>query len=85
VTADDPVDYRIHLVEQALAQDPAVAELGLQVLATGNTMVISGTVATAERQRAACELVRRLLPDVDVRDNIKVTNLTEPAGEEDVP
>ena len=81
---DDPIEYRIHLVQEALAHDPLVAELGLRVTARDSTMVISGTVATPERQQAACDLVRQLLPGMDVRDNITVTDLTEPAHEEDV-
>jgi len=85
MTADDPIEYRIQSVEQALAQDGAVAELGLRLTATDATVVVSGTVTTEERRQAVRELVRELLPDLDVREDITLTNLVEPAHEEDVP
>jgi hypothetical protein len=55
---NDGILERIH---QALACDPRVAELGLQVTVAADKVFIMGTVETAERQAAVSEIAAEVL------------------------
>lgn len=82
-TAPDP--YLAEHVREALAQDPRVGELGVEVEIAGETVILSGTVASAERQEAAAGVVHELLPDYQVRDKTEVAELPEPSEAEHLP
>jgi hypothetical protein len=48
--SDPPADaYLAERIRTALAQDPRVNELGIQVVIVGGRAVVTGSVATAER------------------------------------
>lgn len=67
--------YEAAHLEQALAEDPEVAELGLRVTAVGGRLHLRGEVASPERRERACALVRELElePDREVVDEVTVT------------
>ncbi|MBW3634155.1 MAG: BON domain-containing protein [Chloroflexi bacterium] len=85
---DRPKDLNPYLIEHvrdALAHDPRVGELDVVVEIDGETVVLSGTVATADRQEAAADAVRDLLPNHHVRDETEVADFVEPTEVEHLP
>ena len=78
-SADVPDEYLVAHANEALATDPRTAELELDVAVDGREVVVTGTVATPERQAAVGEVVARALPGREVR------NLTAVEDEEAEP
>jgi osmotically-inducible protein OsmY len=66
--ADVPDEYLVAHAGEALATDPRTAELELDVSVDGREVVVTGTVATPERQAAVGEVVARALPGREVRN-----------------
>ncbi len=77
--------YLVEHVRDALAHDPRVSELDVVVEIDDETVVLSGTVASAGRQEAAADVVRDLLPNHHVRDETEVADLAEPTEAEHLP
>ena len=65
---DEPDEYLIAHAHDALVRDPRTAELELDVAVDGGVVVLSGMVATPERQAAVAEVVAQALPDREVRN-----------------
>jgi osmotically-inducible protein OsmY len=84
VPTDEPDQYLIERVREALAEDPRVGELYVQVSVAAGKVFLSGTVATEERKAAMSELVRELLPDHEVHNLATVSSLTEPLETEQI-
>jgi hypothetical protein len=85
---DRPRDLDPYLVEHvrdALAHDPRVGELDVAVAIEDETVVLSGTVASPQRQEAAADVVRALLPDHHVRDETEVADFAESTETEHLP
>jgi osmotically-inducible protein OsmY len=80
----EPDQYLIERVREALAGDPRVGELYVQVSIVAGKVFLSGTVATAERKSAMSDLVRELLPDHEVHNQATVSSLTEPPDTEEI-
>lgn len=62
--SDQPADeayLEAHLAE-ALARDPRVGELGLEVIVSGDSVTVRGAVSTTERSGAIDEVLRALAP-----------------------
>ena len=81
----DPAPYLAEHVRQALAQDPRLGELGVDVEVSGGTVVLSGTLPSPERREAATQVVRDLLPGHRVRNETRVATLPEPTDAEHLP
>lgn len=77
--------YLAEHVREALAQDPRVSELDVTVEIDHETVVLSGTVASSERQEAAAEIARDLLPDHQVRNETAVADFDESTDVEHFP
>ena len=60
---NEPVDYLVGHIEEALACDERVNEPGLHVMIQGRRVFIDGTVSTHARHAAVAEVVADLLPD----------------------
>lgn len=60
---NEPTDYLVGHVEEALACDERVNEPGLHVTIKGRRVFIDGTVSTHVRHAAVDEVVHELLPD----------------------
>ena len=80
--AQDPPHYLIQRVREALAHDPRVGELELRVKMVGEKVFVTGTVPTDERRRAVADVVREVLPEVEVHNETTVTVMTEADQEE---
>jgi Nucleotidyl transferase of unknown function (DUF2204)/BON domain len=73
-----PDEYLVAHANEALAGDPRTAELELDVTVDGREVVLTGTVATPERQAAVAEVVAKALPGREVRN---LTGIEGPAAE----
>ncbi len=60
---NEPVDYLVGHVEEALACDERVNEQGLHVTIQGGRVFVDGTVSTQGRFDAVAVVVNELLPD----------------------
>src|SRR5947209_1190840 len=81
--ADLPRVYRAEHVRQALAADPRVSELGLEIEIGDSEVWVRGHVATDARRRAALDVVRDACGECRVRDGIDVVApVGEPAEEQ---
>lgn len=83
--ARDLDPYLAQHVREALAQDPRVGELGVDVEIDEEAVVLRGVVTSAERQEAATEVARDLAPDRAVRNETTVEAFDEPLREEHLP
>lgn len=73
----EPAPYLIERVREALAHDPRVAELGISVTVTGDAVLLTGDVATAERREAVAEVVEPLLEGRTLHNGVTVASLAE--------
>ena len=73
----DPPQYAAERIRSALAADPRVAELGVAVKIVGNRVQLGGAVATRDRRQLVEEIVRGLMPDHEVQNDIRVEDLRE--------
>jgi hypothetical protein len=71
-TAGEPKHYLIGRVREALATDPRVNELTIQVTVAGDKIFLTGTVATAERRDAISAVVEELLPEYEIHNETTV-------------
>ena len=60
-------------IQEALARDPRLAELHLDVAVVGGAVHITGEVATIERRDAVLDLVRSRFGGRDVHCHVTVT------------
>ena len=69
--SSDRDPYLAEHVREALAQDPRVGELGLNVEIIGETVVLRGTLTSPERREAASHIARaiscRIMPSATRR------------------
>jgi BON domain len=80
----EPAEYIVERVHQALAQDPAVHELGVQVAVAGVRVFLTGHVGTPERKEAITEVARRVLPDFEIHNQTTVGGFPEVEAREDL-
>jgi osmotically-inducible protein OsmY len=77
--------YLAEHVREALAQDPRLGELHVDVQVAGESVVLTGTLPTVERQEAAAEVARDLLPDREIRNETVVSDFPESPDVEHLP
>lgn len=73
--------YLAERVRAALAHDPGVGKLGIEVSVVAGKLILRGDVATEERKRRILELVAWLVPEGDVEDQIRIRELDVPGRE----
>ncbi len=78
--AVDPYDAE-HIREQLIA-DPRINALDVQVRPVGAALVVTGNVETSERRQLIGETVAALAPGTEVRNDVSVTDMSEPTGQE---
>lgn len=69
--------YLVAKLQQALANDPRVNTLDIKITFTGGRLHLTGCVPTAERRAAIDAVIAEVLPDVPVRNELTVLELTE--------
>jgi osmotically-inducible protein OsmY len=73
----EPKQYVIAHVREALAEEPGLGELHVDVTVVGSKILLAGVVATEERRRLLAEVVGKLLPDYEVHNETEVERLVE--------
>ena len=76
---DEPPEYVAAHVREALATDPRVNELGLDVQVAGEEVVVTGAVMTESRRDAVDRVVGDAAPGLRVRNQTTVAAYEEPA------
>ena len=80
---DEPIEYSVAHIKEALAADPHTAELHVEVQVKGNSVAVSGRVTTDERRTAVEEVIGRLYPGARIQNYIVVEVLDpEPTVED---
>ena len=82
--ADEPTQYLVARIRDTLAHDERVAALDINVKVVGDNVFLSGTVATPERRRSCERVVRELLPDHRVHNQLGVLTQDAPSEAEDL-
>lgn len=76
--------YDLATLQQALAQDPRTAELGVEAHVRGDHVFLEGTVGTEERKKAIGEIAARVLAGVPVHNDLQVEHPQAPDTEEEL-
>lgn len=83
-SGDEPKQYVVGRVREALATDPRINELDIQVTVTGRKVFLSGDVPTQERKDVIAVVVRETLPDYEVHNQTTVRVYEEPVEMEEL-
>jgi hypothetical protein len=73
-------DYRVEHVRDALAHDPTTAELDVCVTVAGGRLVLTGYAGTEAHRTAISEVVRRVVPELEVVNEMDLAEF-RPIGE----
>ena len=73
--APEPPHYQ---VQRALAHDPRVGELELQVTIRAGKVMVAGSVPTEDVRNSVTVVVREALPDAEVHNHTTVAVFPEP-------
>lgn len=79
---NEPVDYLVGHLEEALACDERVNEQGLHVTVQNGHVFVDGTVSTKARFDAVADVVGELLPGFTLHNQADVAEYAEPSGME---
>jgi hypothetical protein len=69
---DEPNAYIVEHIRDELLRDPNVGELDIHVAIEGNLVFVTGHVSTDERRSAISSVLKRLLPEHEVRNDTTV-------------
>ena len=81
---DEPKQYVIERVHRALAEDPRVSALDVDVALAGGRVFLTGDVPTQERKDAISAVVAEVLPDHQVCNETRVAELAPAGDPEDI-
>jgi osmotically-inducible protein OsmY len=70
---DEPKQYLIARIQEALAKDGRVNELDIDVVLAGHKIFLSGEVTTARRKEAISEIARECLPGYEVVNEVNIS------------
>jgi hypothetical protein len=76
-----PEVYRAERLRSELARDPEVGRLGIELVVSGDRVVLRGEVATVERKVRLAAAVARLAPELEIEDEVRVRALLDPERE----
>ena len=79
---EERTPYDAEHIRDALIHDPRVNELDVHVRLVSDTLVVTGNVASEQRRDAITQVVAELAPDVALRNDVSVTDLSAPSGQE---
>lgn len=74
----EPKQYVVEHIREALAQDPRVAELDVQVKVVGDRIFVKGTVPAAARRDAIGTVLGEMFgDDAEIHNDVTVLRPTE--------
>ncbi|WP_459545455.1 BON domain-containing protein [Nocardia sp. X0981] len=79
-----PPEYLAAEIHRALTEDPRTAEQGVQVRIRGDVVCLDGEVSTAERRHRLEEVIRDIVPDLPIHNDVRVTAKPSPGECEDL-
>lgn len=83
---DAPLDEYVEAeIQSMLAEDPSVAEQGINVVWRERGLVLSGEVESPHRREEILRRVAERLPDVPITSDIGVTRTQAPNQVEELP
>lgn len=82
--AHQPPEYQIANVRRALAEDERTAELGVRVTVHGGAIMLSGDVESERRRTEIETVLHEVASDMRVINDIRVTEVGEPIGREEL-
>jgi hypothetical protein len=85
MSRDEPTEYLLGRIQQALATDDRTGELELDVRIAAGRIFLTGTVATAERRDAVQVVVREVAPDLEIFNELSLAPAAEPGPAESLP
>jgi osmotically-inducible protein OsmY len=80
----EQTEYLVARIQDRLATDPRTGELELDVRIAEGRVFLAGAVATEERREAVEQVVREVVPDLDVHNELSVTSDQRPGPAEPV-
>ncbi|HEU5474974.1 MAG TPA: BON domain-containing protein [Actinophytocola sp.] len=83
-TDQDAPQYRAARLRQALAEDPRTTELGVRVTVRGEHVLLSGQVVSEQRRDELARVLAEIAPNLEIYNDVRVTNAGEPSGREDL-
>ena len=78
----EPPHYKVEHVRAALAEDPRVMELGIDVKIRGEMVFLSGAVSSQARHDAVGDVVAEILPGYEIHNDTSITAGSSGAPEE---
>lgn len=72
-------------IERALHGDSRAHELGIRVEVEGDDVVLRGQVASADRRRRVAQIAAEQAPGLAIRNEVSVTEVLPPEGQEQLP
>jgi osmotically-inducible protein OsmY len=73
---EPPAEYVIAHVQEALAADDGVSELGIGVFLAGGRIFLTGTVASDEQRQRAGTVAGEVADGVEVCNDLEVVQMT---------
>ncbi|HWP43316.1 MAG TPA: BON domain-containing protein [Blastocatellia bacterium] len=74
--------YLVGKIQHALANDPRVNKLDVKVMIIQGKVHLMGHTSSEERKRAIAQVVRETVPDLEVRNEITLMEVSQPAQAE---
>ena len=74
--------YMVAKIQCALAEDPRVNMLDIKIMVIQNRVHLMGEVMSEERRAAAGDVVSMVVPGIEVRNELRVLDVSRPAEPE---
>ncbi len=81
---EQPNEYLIQKLRDALASDPRIGELGTTIRIVDHDVFVQGVVATEARRQAIGEVLATMLPDWTIHNAVDVEKMHDPDTVEDI-
>lgn len=74
--------YLVGKIQNALATDPRVNKLDVKIMIRGGKVHLTGQTSTEDRRHAIAAVVAEVVPELEVRNELTVIEVTGPAEPE---
>ena len=81
---EHPKEYDVAALQEALAEDPETAELGLEVVVRGEDLYLTGLVASLARKEAVGRVAVRHAGHLRVHNDLRVEDPGAPRDAEEL-
>ena len=74
--------YLVGRIQNVLATDPRTNKQDVKIMVRNGRVYLTGETSTDERRRTIAQVVSEVVPELEVRNELKVIELSEPAEPE---